>query len=183
HHCSVPSREVVQGVESLIARGWADRARVGLIGYSGGGSLSKCLVGRTDLFRAACTGSGVWDHTLTFGSPRGRMWAESFYDGKALWEDPERWWSESPVSGLGRVRTPTLIVSGELDGGAPAQAAEMLYGLLWRGVPVESLVFPGEGHIFSRPSHKRTKIRAELSWLEHYLLGKPRAELSAALAR
>ena len=180
HHCSVPSREVVQGVESLIARGWADRARVGLIGYSGGGSLSKCLVGRTDLFRAACTGSGVWDHTLTFGSPRGRMWAETFYDGKTLWEDPGRWWSESPVSGLGRVRTPTLIVSGELDGGAPAQAAEMLYGLVWRGVPAESLVFPGEGHIFSKPSHKRTKIRAELSWLEHYLLGKPRAELSAA---
>ncbi|HEY2292740.1 MAG TPA: prolyl oligopeptidase family serine peptidase, partial [Thermoanaerobaculia bacterium] len=62
HHCSVPSREIVQGVESLVARGWADRARVGLIGYSGGGSLSKCLVGRTDLFRAACTGSGAWDH-------------------------------------------------------------------------------------------------------------------------
>ncbi|PYQ59106.1 MAG: hypothetical protein DMF53_19295, partial [Acidobacteria bacterium] len=158
HHCSVPSREVVQGVESLIARGWADRARVGLIGYSGGGSLSKCLVGRTDLFRAACTGSGVWDHILTFGTLRGKMWAESFYDGKALWEDPERWWSESPVSGLGRVRTPTLIVAGERDGGAPAQATEMYYGLLWRGVPAELLVFPGEGHIFSRPSHKRTKI-------------------------
>jgi dipeptidyl aminopeptidase/acylaminoacyl peptidase len=46
-------------------------------------------------------------------------------------------------------------------------------------VPVESLVFPGEGHIFSKPSHQRTKIRAEISWLEHYLLGKPRAELPA----
>lgn len=177
HHCSVPSRDIVQGVESLITRGWADRGRVGVIGYSGGGSLSKCLIGRTDLFRAACTGSGAWDHALLFGSPRGRMWAESFYDGKALWEDPERWWSESPVSGLGRVRTPTLIVAGERDGGAPAQAAEMLYDLLWRGVPAELLVFPGEGHIFSRPSHKRIKVRSELSWLEHYLLGKPRAEI------
>jgi dipeptidyl aminopeptidase/acylaminoacyl peptidase len=49
HHCSVPSREVIRGVEDLIARGWADRGRLGLIGYSGGGSLSKCLVGRTDL--------------------------------------------------------------------------------------------------------------------------------------
>ncbi|HEY4563879.1 MAG TPA: prolyl oligopeptidase family serine peptidase, partial [Thermoanaerobaculia bacterium] len=68
-------------------------------------------------------------------------------------------------------------VSGELDGGAPAQATEMYYGLIWRGVPVESLAFPGEGHIFSKPSHKRTKIRAELSWLEHYVLGKPRADI------
>jgi dipeptidyl aminopeptidase/acylaminoacyl peptidase len=177
HHCSVPSREVVQGVESLIARGWADRARVGLIGYSGGGSLSKCLVGRTDLFRAACTGAGLWDHISLFGTLRGRMWAESFYDGKPLWEDFDRWWNESPVSALGRVRTPTLIVAGERDGTAPAQATEMYYGLLWRGVPAELLVFPGEGHIFSKPSHKRTKIRAEISWLEHYVLGRPRADL------
>jgi dipeptidyl aminopeptidase/acylaminoacyl peptidase len=176
HHCSVPSREVVRGVESLIARGWADRSRLGLIGYSGGGSLSKCLAGRTDLFRAICTGAGVWDHLSLFGTSRGRMWGEAFYGNKALWEGFELWWNESPVSGLERARTPTLIVSGELDGTAPVQASEMFYGLLWRGVPVESLVFPGEGHIFSKPSHKRTKIRAELSWLEHYLLGKPRAD-------
>jgi len=177
HHCSRPSQDVIQGVESLVARGWADRQRVGLIGYSGGGSLSKCLIGRTTLFRAAATGSGAWDHLSLFGTARGPMWAEAFYGGKAPWEDFERWWDESPVSGLGRVRTPTLIVTGERDGGAPAQANEMYNGLLGRGVPVESLVFPGEGHLFTRPSHKRTKIRAEVSWLEHYLLGKPRAEL------
>jgi dipeptidyl aminopeptidase/acylaminoacyl peptidase len=183
HPCSVPSEDVVRGVESLAARGWADRGRVGLIGYSGGGSLSKCLIGRTDLFRAACTGSGVWDSMLTFGTLRGRMWAETFYGGKAPWEDFERWWNESPVSSLGRVRTPTLIVSGELDGGSPAQSAEMYHDLVWRGVPAEYLVFPGERHVFSKPSHKRTKIRAELSWLEHYLLGKPRAELSDPTVR
>jgi dipeptidyl aminopeptidase/acylaminoacyl peptidase len=177
HHCSRPSQDVTRGVESLIARGWADRERVGLIGYSGGGSLSKCLIGRTDLFRAACTGSGAWDHISLFGTVRGRMWAEAFYGGKAPWEDFERWWSESPVSGLGRVKTPTLLVSGERDGGGPLQAAELYQGLVARGVPAESLVFPGEGHIFSKPSHKRTKIRAEISWLEHYVLGKPRAEL------
>jgi dipeptidyl aminopeptidase/acylaminoacyl peptidase len=177
HHCSRPSEDVIRGTESLIARGWADRERVGLIGYSGGGSLSKCLIGRTTLFRAAATGSGAWDHLSLFGTARGPMWAEAFYGGKAPWEDFERWWSESPVSGLGRVRTPTLILSGERDGLAPVQASELYQGLAGRGVPVESLVFPGEGHLFTRPSHKRTKIRAEVSWLEHYLLGRPRAEL------
>ncbi len=177
HHCSVPSQDVIRGVESLVARGWADRERVGLIGYSGGGSLSKCLLGRTDLFHAVCTGAGVWDHLSLFGTVRGGFWAEVFYGGKAPWEDFELWWNESPVGALGRIRTPTLIVSGERDGTAPAQAAEMYHDLVWRGVPVESLVFPGESHIFSKPSHKRTKIRAELSWLEHYLLGKPRADL------
>jgi dipeptidyl aminopeptidase/acylaminoacyl peptidase len=180
HRCSRPSEDVIRGVESLAARGWADRGRVGLIGYSGGGGLSKCLLGRTDLFRAVCTGAGVWDDLSLFGSVRGAMWAEAFYQSKSPWEDAELWWKESPLSALGRAQAPTLIVSGERDGEAPAQAEELYHGLVWRGVPAESLVFPGEGHVFARPSHKRTKIRAEISWLEHYLLGKPRAELAPA---
>jgi dipeptidyl aminopeptidase/acylaminoacyl peptidase len=179
HRCSRPAEDVIRGVESLVARGWADRGRIGLIGYSGGGGLSKCLIGRTDLFRAAATGAGVWDDLSLFGTERGRMWAEAFYQGKPPWEDPALWWDESPAGALGRVKTPTLIISGGRDDTAPAQATEMYEDLAWRGVPVESLVFPGEGHIFSKPSHQRTKIRAEISWLEHYLLGKPRAELPA----
>jgi dipeptidyl aminopeptidase/acylaminoacyl peptidase len=106
------------------------------------------------------------------------MWTEAFYGGVQPWEDFALWWNESPMSGLGRVKTPTLIVAGENDGEAPRQGDELYRGLVARGVPAESLVFPGEGHVFTRPSHKRTKMRAEISWLEHYLLGKPRAELS-----
>lgn len=180
HRCSRPSEDVISGVESLIARGWADRQRVGVMGYSGGGGLSKCLIGRTDLFRAASTGAGVWDDLAMYGTPRGRMWAEAFFGSMKPWDDFALWWNESPVSGLGRVKTPTLIVSGENDGEAPHQGDELYRGLVARGVPAESLVFPGEGHVFTRPSHKKTKMRAEISWLEHYLLGKPRAELPEA---
>jgi dipeptidyl aminopeptidase/acylaminoacyl peptidase len=174
HRCSRPSQDVIRGVESLVARGSADRDRVGLIGYSGGGGLSKCLIGRTDLFRAAATGAGVWDDISAFGTERGGAWAEVFYEGKPPWEDFQGWWNESPIGGLGRVKTPTLIVAGQRDGIAPAQASELYHDLVWRGAPAELLLFPDEGHIFARPSHKRIKIRAEVSWLEHYLLGKPR---------
>jgi dipeptidyl aminopeptidase/acylaminoacyl peptidase len=176
HRCSRPAADVIRGVESLAARGWADRGRVGLIGYSGGGGLSKCLIGRTDLFRAAATGAGVWDDIALFGAGRGGFWAEVFYEGKPPWEDFQRWWSESPISALEQVKTPTLIIAGERDGMAPAQATEMLHNLMWHGTEAELLLFPGEQHIFARPSHRRTKIRAEISWLEHHLLGKPRAE-------
>jgi dipeptidyl aminopeptidase/acylaminoacyl peptidase len=175
--CSRPSQDVILGVESLVARGWADRQRLGLMGYSGGGGLSKCLLGRTDLFRAVSTGAGVWNDLALYGSRRGLFWAESFYRSTSPWTDFELWWRESPVSGLERIKTPTLIVSGERDGDAPRHGDELYRSLLARGVTVEHLIFPGEGHIFSKPSHKRTKMRAEISWFEHYLLGKPRAEL------
>jgi dipeptidyl aminopeptidase/acylaminoacyl peptidase len=175
--CSRPSQDVILGVESLVARGWADRQRLGLMGYSAGGGLSKCLLGRTDLFRAVSTGAGVWNDLALYGSRRGLMWAEVFYRSTSPWTDFELWWRESPVNGLERIKTPTLVISGERDGDAPRHGDELYRGLLARGVTVEHLIFPGEGHIFSKPSHKRTKMRAEISWFEHYLLGKPRPEL------
>jgi len=175
--CSRPSQDVILGVESLVARGWADRQRLGLMGYSGGGGLSKCLLGRTDLFRAVSTGAGVWNDIELFSSPRGPSWSEFFFPGTSPWTDFELWLRESPVSHLEQIKTPTLIISGEKDGDAPRQGDELYRALLARGVTVEHLIFPSEGHVFSKPSHKRTKMRAEISWFEHYLLGKPRAEL------
>ncbi len=173
HFCSRPSEDVIRGVESLVARGWADPKRVGVIGYSGGGGLTKCLVGRTDIFRAIVTGAGVWDGISLSGTGRGRFWADVFFGGKAPWEDFQHWWDESPIGGIRNAKTPTLIVAGQRDGEAPAQAKEMYNNLLWQGTPAELLLFPGESHIFAKPSHKRTKIGSEVEWLEHYLLGKP----------
>ncbi len=171
--CSRPSQDVILGVESLVARGWADRNRLGLMGYSGGGGLSKCLLGRTGMFRAVSTGAGVWNDIELFSSTRGPMWSETFFQGTSPWKDFELWLRESPVSGLEQIRTPTLIISGERDGDAPRHGDELFRALSARGVTVEGLVFPGEGHVFTQPSHKRAKMRAEISWLEHYLLGKP----------
>lgn len=171
--CSRPSQDVILGVESLVARGWADRNRLGLMGYSGGGGLSKCLLGRTGMFRAVSTGAGVWNDIELFSSTRGSMWSEMFFQGTSPWKDFELWLRESPVSGLEQIRTPTLIISGERDGDGPRHGDELFRALSARGVTVEALVFPGEGHVFTQPSHKRAKMRAEISWLEHYLLGKP----------
>ncbi len=178
HRCSRPATDVVTGAEHLISKGWADRNRVGLIGYSYGGHTGNCAIGRSDIFRAACTGAGIWNDTTFFSAlRRGPGWAQVFFGGKAPWEDTRLWWDESPVSRTARVKTPLLAVYGGADG-ATASQSESLYNNLTRaGVPVEVLVFPGEGHIFHKPSHKLTKVRAEISWLEHYLLGKPRSEL------
>lgn len=175
-NCSRPARDVITGAESLVARGWADRNRVGIIGYSYGGLTTNCVITRTDLFRAAATGAGQWNALSLFTSRRGRSWSETFYGSKTPWEDLELFWRESPISGAGRIKTPTLAVAGQQDGGAPVQAEALYWSLTAAGVPVELLLFPGEGHIFHKPSHKVTKIRAEIDWLEHHLLGKPRAE-------
>lgn len=169
HRCSRQSTDVITGVEHLIAQGWADRERMAVSGYSGGGVLTNCLIGRTDLFRAAVSGAGRWDDAGLVGSPQGAFWAESFYLSRFPWDDPARYQEESPSARAAQVKTPTLIVYGERDGAE--QGAQIYWSLFWRGVPAELQVYPGEGHIFTRPSHKRTKVLTEIAWLERYLLG------------
>lgn len=177
-HCSRPATDVVTGALSLVSRGWADRSRLGVVGYSYGGVVANCVLARSDLFRAVCSGAGRWnDISYVTGGPRGLAWAEIFYKGKLPWEAFEEYWEESPVSRTGRVKTPTLAVYGGVDRVTPSQAEAMYRALSFADAPVELLIFPGEGHLFRKPSHKLTKIRAEISWLEHYLLGKPRTEL------
>lgn len=178
HHCSRPANDVITGAESMVARGWADRERMGIIGYSYGGVVTTCTISFSDLFRAASAGAGRWSNVTYFaGNRRAQSWAETFYGGKYPWEDINLYWQESPVSRTNRVKTPTLAVYGERDGVTATQAGELYRSLVLAGVPAELLIFPGEGHIFRKPAHKLTKIRAEISWFEHYLLGKPRAEL------
>lgn len=176
-HCSRPATDVITGALSLVARGWADRSRMGVIGYSYGGAVANCVLARSDLFRAVCSGAGRWNDIATATSLRGPGWAEAFYEGKLPWDAFEEYWTESPISRTGRIKTPTLAVFGEVDGVTPGHAEAMYRSLALSGAPVELLIFPGERHLFRKPSHKRTKMRAEISWLEHYLLGKPRAEL------
>ena len=173
--CSAPSTDILKGVEHLIASGWADANRMGVMGTSFGGQVTNCLITRSTRFRAACSGSGVWNDVSYFGTADNTIQNDIRNAGKAPWEDARMYWEESPVSGAGNVRTPTLITIGGADRRVPTSQAQEMYRALSRGgVPCELLIFPGEGHVLSKPSHRRTKVEAELAWLDYYLLGKPR---------
>lgn len=96
--------------------------------------------------------------------------------GAPPWENLENYWQESAISRAGAIRTPTLITIGGADRRVPtSQGYELYRALVWLEVPSRLLVFPGEPHGFQKPSHKRTKVRAEIAWLDHYLLGEPLA--------
>ncbi|HVF90886.1 MAG TPA: S9 family peptidase [Blastocatellia bacterium] len=173
YSCSRPSTDIMTGVDFLIASGAADRGRMGVMGYSYGGLLTNCLITRTDRFRAASSGAGIWNDLSYFGSADNFVQNDVRNSGKAPWEDFKNYWDESAISGAGRIRTPTLVVIGGADRRVPTSQGHELYRALVRlGVPAELLVFPGEGHVFRRPSHKKTKIEAEIRWLDSYLLGK-----------
>lgn len=165
---SKPGQDVLAGVEELVKQGLADPDRLSVTGYSYGGYLSNWLITHSDRFRAAATGAGAVNHVSAWGNHDLTAWGEFLFGGTP-YERRELYERESPFWLLPRVKTATHIVTGETDTTVPAEEAYQLYrGLRLSGAPTTLLIFPGESHVFSRPSHEREKIRSELAWLERY---------------
>ena len=176
HSCSRPATDILAGVDHLVERGWADSERMGVMGYSYGGVLTNCLIVRTDRFDAAASGAGIWNDISYFGT------ADNFVQNivrnlnRPPWEAFEEYWKESAASGAGNISTPTIITIGGADRRVPTpQGYELYRTLTWLDVPSRLLVFPGEPHGFRKPAHKLAKVRAEIEWLDRYVLGQPPA--------
>jgi dipeptidyl aminopeptidase/acylaminoacyl peptidase len=138
--------DITSGVEALIASGEVDPDRIGVIGGSYGGFMSAWLVTQSDLFAAAVPMHPVTDWLHQHGASNIPYWDELFLDGKPYAEDGQ-YRQRSPLTHVGRVRTPTLFIAGGLDRATPAgQAVVMHQALLDHDVPTACVVFPNEGH-------------------------------------
>jgi dipeptidyl aminopeptidase/acylaminoacyl peptidase len=87
------------------------------------------------------------------------------------WEDPQGYWARSPLSLVGNVKTPTLVVVGENDDRTPPSEADQYFAALQlRGVPTALVRVPGASHggIAARPSQSASKAGAILAWFERY---------------
>jgi dipeptidyl aminopeptidase/acylaminoacyl peptidase len=86
------------------------------------------------------------------------------------WEDPEHYWKRSPLSLVGNVRTPTMLLTGESDLRTPISESEQYYqALKLRGVDTMMVRIPGASHsIAKRPSQLMAKVAAILEWFERH---------------
>jgi dipeptidyl aminopeptidase/acylaminoacyl peptidase len=152
--------DLIAGVDATIARGIVDTTRMYVGGCSGGGVLSSWVIGHTNRFAAAAVRCPVSNWMSMAGQSDVPFFTYNFFD-KPFWEDPTRWLEQSPLMYVGRVTTPTLLMTGELDLRTPMPQTEEYYGALkYRGVPAELLRFEGEYHgTGSRPSNwMRTQL-------------------------
>ena len=99
-----------------------------------------------------------------------------YWFGKFPWEDPAAFWARSPLSLVGNVKTPTLVVVGSEDYRTPASEAEQFYTALQiRGVPTALVKVPGASHdgLAARPSQAAAKAAAIIAWFRKFESGKP----------
>jgi dipeptidyl aminopeptidase/acylaminoacyl peptidase len=175
--------DLMSVVDAAIGAGHVDQNNLFVTGGSGGGVLTAWIVGKTDRFRAAATQKPVidwasWGLTADIAS-----YAYPYWFAKLPWEDPMTYWQHSPLSLVGNVKTPTLVVVGSEDYRTPNSEAEQYYeALQLRGVPTMFVRVPGASHetFTDRPSQSAAKASAILAWFDRYRAGNGAAPVASA---
>jgi dipeptidyl aminopeptidase/acylaminoacyl peptidase len=157
---SVDYHDLMAGVDALLARGWIDPDRLYVTGVSGGGVLSSWTIGHTDRFAAAAVRAPVINWISFAGTTDIIEWAFHRFDGY-FWDNPDKWLAHSPLMYADKIKTPTLLMTGELDLRTPMSQTEELYQALNAvGAPARLVRFHEEYHgTGSRPSNfMRTQL-------------------------
>jgi dipeptidyl aminopeptidase/acylaminoacyl peptidase len=161
--------DLMAGVDSVVGRGYVDTSRMYVSGCSGGGVLSSWVIGHSDRFAAAAVRCPVTDWVSMAGHTDVPLFTYSFFK-KPFWDDPSDWLAHSSLMSVGKVTTPTLLMTGVLDRRTPMPQTEEYYSALkMRGVPAKLLEFADEYHgTGSKPSNYiRTQLYM-MSWFNKY---------------
>lgn len=163
--------DLMSAVDAAIAQGYADADNLFVTGGSGGGVLTAWIVGKTRRFKAAATQKPVINWASTVLTTDSYTFMPKYWFAKMPWEDPDSYWKRSPLSLVGAVTTPTLVVVGDKDYRTPVSDSEQYYqALQLRGIPTALVKVPGASHggLTARPSQSAAKASAILAWFEKY---------------
>jgi len=167
-------KDIMLGIDWLIDQGIADPDKLGVMGWSNGGFLTNAMITSTTRFKAASSGAGVVDQVMQWGLEDTPGHVINFMSGKLPWEDHDAYRKGSPLYGLGKVTTPTLIHVGENDPRVPAAHSKTLFrGLNHYGkAPTQLVIYPGAGHSPMTYPYRKAKMEWDVAWFERYVMGK-----------
>jgi acylaminoacyl-peptidase len=172
-HLNYPGQDyddLMSGVDAVIERGYIDDNNLFVTGGSGGGVLTSWIVGKTDRFRAAVVAKPVinW-YSFVLTSDAYNFFYKYWFSGFP-WDNPEPYLKRSPLSLVGNVKTPTMLLTGEVDYRTPISESEQYYqALKLRKIDTALVRIPEASHgIASRPSNLIAKVAHILTWFEKY---------------
>ena len=162
--------DVMDGVDAVLAKGYVSEDSLFVTGGSAGGIMSAWMIGKNNRFRAAAVVKPVMNwisKTLVADNYYG--YANTRYPGQP-WENPMNYWKFSPISLVGNIETPTLVMVGSNDMRTPLSEAKQLYhALKLRKIETALVEVPGAYHfIAKRPSQLIAKIEYVAGWFERY---------------
>ena len=160
----------MSGLDTLIARGIADPDQLYITGGSAGGIAAAYAIGLTDRFRAAAVAKPVINWVSKVLTADSYLYQIPHQFPGMPWDELEHYWQRSPLSLVGNVTTPTLLITGEEDQRTPISETEQFYqALKLRRVDTVMIRVPGSPHgIAGRPSRLIAKVGNILAWFERY---------------
>jgi dipeptidyl aminopeptidase/acylaminoacyl peptidase len=163
-------KDVMAGVDDLIAKKVADPEKLAIGGWSYGGYMAEWAITQTTRFKAAVSGAGLSNLISEYGTEHGPAYDEWFY---GVPYEPDRvvgFLNSSPFVHLKNAKTPTLILQGDADPVDPlGQSLELYRGLKHYGVEAELVVYPREPHGFHEEKHLLDRLQRILAWYDKYL--------------
>ncbi len=166
-------RDILAGVDTVLAKYPVDPTRIGITGWSYGGFMTMFAVTQTHRFRAAVAGAGISDWLSYYGENSIDQWMIPYF-GASVYNDPAVYAKSSPIDFIKNVTTPTLLVVGDRDGECPApQSFEFWHALRDFHVATRLVVYPNEGHGFTDPTHRFDVQQRAIDWFARYMPANP----------
>jgi dipeptidyl aminopeptidase/acylaminoacyl peptidase len=166
--------DLMSTVDAVIAQGAIDEQNLFVTGGSGGGTLTAWIVGHTERFTAAVVAKPVinW-YSFVLTSDFYPFFYKNWF-GKKPWEAQDLYMKHSPISYVGNVTTPTMLLTGESDHRTPISETEQYYqALKLQGVESAMVRIPGASHgIYARPSNLMAKVGYILWWFDEHRTDK-----------
>jgi dipeptidyl aminopeptidase/acylaminoacyl peptidase len=168
--------DIMNGVASVITKGYIDPQRIGAAGGSYGGYMVDWILGHNNdprfRFKALVSHAGVYNLTSMAGATE-ELWFTDWEFKGMPWTNPamyERW---SPHMFVKNFATPTLVIHGELDYRVPVTEGLQLFTALQRqGIESKLLYFPDEGHWVLKPQNSALWYNTVLNWFDAHLKAK-----------
>jgi dipeptidyl aminopeptidase/acylaminoacyl peptidase len=157
-------------VDYAIEKGIADPEKLGVGGWSYGGISTDFIIGQTTRFKAAISGAGAAEFTSMYGHDQYQK--DYFTELGYPWENKALWDKLAPFYKVKNITTPSLFMGGSVDWNVPVLGGEQMYQALKAlGRETELVVYPGEFHEFSTPSHIADRLARFLAWYNHFVKG------------
>ncbi len=166
-------RDILSGVDAVVASWPIDGDRLGITGHSYGGFMTMWAVTQTHRFKAAVAGAGLANWQSYYGENDIVEWMTPYF-GASVYADPAVYAKSSPINFITRVKTPVFSYVGEADIECPAaQTQEFGRALRVLGVPSSTVIYPGEGHAIRDPAALADIEQRALAWFDRYLAKAP----------
>jgi dipeptidyl aminopeptidase/acylaminoacyl peptidase len=177
HYPGDDYRDLMIGVDTLLARGYVDPKRLGVAGGSGGGLLTNWIVGHTHRFAAAVSMRSIADWAAWWYTADFTLFTPSWFRAPPF-QDPQDYVNRSPITYINQVTTPLMLIEGESDSRTPSGSGGMTMFRALKALHRTTVMvsFPGETHELSRsgkPKHRVERLEHILNWFDKYLQHKP----------